>query len=235
MSRKSLEEEEEEEEEGNKTTLHGKNCKSEALRLYLEASLELKETEMPTAQIDHTWPSYILQSFQSAGQLESSNHSLSVYSYFGAYIRLLYHLFGLDGPFEVTVQHQQDVVNLVITYLKGSVNYPILFLQINPREWFLLESKRRQSDNLIRSAFRDIRESSLLTPAITGISVFGTRLALYKYDKSTNCDTPPAIVPHREYLNDLAPTEWWDCDINDVSGRQLLLQEVENARRFEGN
>ncbi|KAI0300334.1 hypothetical protein BC826DRAFT_950059 [Russula brevipes] len=146
------------------------------------------------------WPQWMTNSFLSANQPQFANDESA---YYGPYTRLLYHLFGIEGPFEIIL--------------------------IKPPSSFHLDSKRKQADDQMRDRFRDLR-ANLVTPRLPAISAFGTRVAFYEYIAATNAVTPPAIAADPIFLNDVAPADRWNYDLLEADGIARMRQVAQDVR-----
>jgi hypothetical protein len=183
------------------------------------------------AMATQPWPQYLVQSFTSVNQPQFSTDENA---YYGPYARLLYYLFGLEGPFEISPQYlipesprnSTDVVALFTVELN---KHPVFFILVKPPASHALDSKRKQADDQMRDRFRDLRRS-LVTPRLPAISAFGTRLSFYEYTVATNTVVPAAIPAHPVILNDLAPADRWSCDLLDADGIARLRQIAQDVR-----
>ncbi|TEB26002.1 hypothetical protein FA13DRAFT_1756488 [Coprinellus micaceus] len=111
------------------------------------------------------WPRYLVQSFISANQAQFATDQ-SVY--YGPYTRLLYYLFGLDDPFEISPQFHipeapRDAIYVVALFTVELNKHPVFFVEVKPPASFALDSKRKQADGRMRDRFRDLRRS-VVTP-----------------------------------------------------------------------
>jgi hypothetical protein len=184
-----------------------------------------------------SWPHWIVNSFASSNRPQFySDENV----YYGPYNRLLYHLFGFQGPFEVSPQYRIpqyirgdafDAVSPFIVQFVDSNNElrPVFFIDVKPPASFGLDTNRKQADDEMRNHFRDLRPK-LVTPKLPGISAFGTRLAFYEYEATTNILTPHAIVPDPVILNDVAPAERWSYDILEPNGIAQLHEVVQDVK-----
>jgi hypothetical protein len=146
--------------------------------------------------MDTPWPQWLINSFLSANQAQFATDE-SVY--YGPYTRILYHLFGLEGPFEISPQYHipqtpRDAIDVVALFTVELDKHPVLFIEAKAAASFALDSKRKQADDQMRDLFRDLRHN-LVTPRLPGISTFGTCMAFYEYVAATNTLTPRAISP----------------------------------------
>jgi len=171
------------------------------------------------------WPLWMTNSFLSATQPQFANDESA---YYGPYNRLLYHLFGIEGPFEIIPQHytplsSRDAID-VVRFTVEFNNHPVLFIGVKPASYFLLDSNRKQADDQMRDSFRELR-ANLVTPRLPAISAFGTRIAFYEYIAATKAVTPPAI-----FLNDMAPADRWNYDILEADGIARMRQVVQDVK-----
>ncbi len=82
--------------------------------------------------MDTPWPQWLINSFVSANQPQFATDE-SVY--YGPYTRLLYHLFGIEGPFEISPQYhipqtRRDVIDVVALFTVELDKHPVLFIEV---------------------------------------------------------------------------------------------------------
>jgi len=181
--------------------------------------------------MDAPWPQWLINSFAIANQTEFAADESA---YYGPYNRLLFYLFGIEGPFDINFDlpknsYDSGAVDTIALFTVELNNHPVLFIEIKAPASFVLDSRRRQADNQMRDHFLDLRHN-LVTPRLPGISVFGTRLAFYEYVAATNKLTPCAILPDPESINDLAPAERWSYDLLEANGTAQVRQVVEDVK-----
>ena len=130
------------------------------------------------------WPQWLTNSFVSANQPQLADDG-SVYC--GPYTRLLYHLFGIEGPFEISPHFYRahDSIDVVTLFVVELNKHPVLFIEGKAPGSFTLNSKRKEADDQMRDRFRALR-NGVVTPRLPGISAFGTRLAFYEYVSATS-------------------------------------------------
>jgi len=177
------------------------------------------------------WPQWMTNSFLSANQPQFANDESA---YYGPYTRLLYHLFGIEGPFEIIPQYHVpqtpcDAIDVVAMFTVELNRHPVLFIEVEPPSSFHLDSKRKQADDQMRNRFRDLR-ANLVTPHLPAISAFGTRVAFYEYIAATNAVTPPAIAADPIFLNDVAPADRWNYDLLEADGIARMRQVAQDVR-----
>ena len=150
--------------------------------------------------------------------------------YYGPYTRLLYHLFGLEGPFEISPQYHilqtpRDAIDVVALFIVELNKHPVFFIEVKAPAPFVFDSMRKRADDQMRDHFRDSRHS-IVTPRLPGISAFGTRMAFYEYVAATNTLTtrPRPITPDPIFLNDVAPAERWNYDLLETNGIAKMRQ-----------
>ena len=179
------------------------------------------------------WPQYLTNAFLSANV--SKNILRQQSAYYGPYIRLLYHLFGIEGPFEITVQFDvpdevlYDMPDVVATFTVEFNKHPVLFIQPSPHWSFDLHSQRKRAENQIVTQVGDMKED-LVTPRLHAISAFGTHLAFYEYTAATNILTPPRIAADPILLNELAPADRWGFDVLEADGIARIHQVAQDVR-----
>src|SRR5258705_394901 len=98
------------------------------------------------------WPQWLVNSFVSANQPQFFTDE-SVY--YGPCVRLLYHLFGVEGPFEISPQYHipqtpPDATDVVAPLIVELNKHPVLFILVKPPASFALDSKRKQADDQMR-------------------------------------------------------------------------------------
>jgi hypothetical protein len=89
------------------------------------------------------WPQNTLQSFHSAILSDLSDKEQSVF--YEPYIRLLYSLFSLDGPYEVMTQFKhavltgpQESIDLITVLMVEVDRHPVFFIEVKPPESSIL-------------------------------------------------------------------------------------------------
>lgn len=177
------------------------------------------------------WPQWLINSFESANQLATDESA-----YYGPYTRLLYHLFGVEGPFEISPRYYIPGTNescelnsVVALFIVELDKHPVFFIEIKALASFALDSKRKQADEQMRGHFRDLYED-VATPRLPGISAFGARMSFYEYVVATNTLTPHPIPPDPVSLNDTAPAERWSYDLLEANGTAQM-----RGRRCQGD
>jgi hypothetical protein len=174
-----------------------------------------------------SWPQSVTNSFLSANYASDVHNDESAHN--GSYTRLLYHLFDLPSPFDITFQHSTPQTPQTITVglrkYPALRRYPMLFIQIRPPSSFHVDSKRKQADDQIRDHCCEL-SANLITPRLHAISVFGPRIAFYEYTATTNAVTPPAIVADPVPLNDTAR---WNYNVLEAGGIARIRQVVQDV------
>ncbi|KAK0222753.1 hypothetical protein EDD85DRAFT_254074 [Armillaria nabsnona] len=179
---------------------------------------------------DPPWPQFLMNSFLSAVRESPTSEGVL----YGPYIRLIYHLFSVDGPFEISLRFL-NVDNKVVAVFTVELNkHPALFIQVEGPESFRLDSKRQEADRQMRERFSDLHHD-VVTPTLSGISAFGTRLSFYQYDKATSSLTPLAIAADLNIMNDAVPQNRWDCDILDAASAALVRWQTKSKKCAHGS
>jgi hypothetical protein len=177
--------------------------------------------------MDTPWPQWLVNSFVSANQPQFAPDESS---YYGPYTRLLYHLFGIEGPFQITQYHiPHDSIDVVALFTIKLNKHPMLFIKVKAPASFPLDSKHKQADDQVCDCFCDLCHG-LVMPWLPGISAFGTRMAFYEYIAATNTLTPCIIPADLESLNDVALAERWSYDLLEANGIVKMHQVVEDVK-----
>ncbi|KAF8530607.1 hypothetical protein BU17DRAFT_35918 [Hysterangium stoloniferum] len=175
------------------------------------------------------WSDIIMRSFFVASS------STSEKPFYGSWNRLLNTMFPVDTIFEVVPQcfpptiSAHDSVDFVILLLISVDLSPVFIVEVKQPSEFTRNSKRQEADSQMRQRFLDIA-SELLIPVLHGVSVYGTKMAFYKYNKGANVIEPRRITPNVETLTDTAPREWWCWDILEVEGAAKFRQIIEDVK-----
>ncbi|KZT03430.1 uncharacterized protein LAESUDRAFT_729235 [Laetiporus sulphureus 93-53] len=175
---------------------------------------------MATARIT-PWPKIIMHSFSVAGASSTTSKKL----FNGSWNRLLNVIFPPWSTFEIVPQFPAvtaceavDFAVLFVVYMQAT---PVFVVEVKPLADFPLASKREEADNRLRRQFLYLA-TDLKIPVLHGISVFGTRMAFYKYDRDSKHMEPERIVADPTRLTDTAPKLWWNYDILEQEGADKL-------------
>jgi len=146
---------------------------------------------------------------------------------------LLWHLFP-PQQYEVAPQYKGQL------YL-GSVDFTTLFIVRSTRPFakhpvFFVEikigelSSRGAADRQMRERFERLAEG-LIIPKLFGLSLIGSRFAVYEYDRASQELTPPEITRNSRILNDTAPESRWAHDFLDAGvGEAKFLEVVQSVK-----
>jgi hypothetical protein len=159
-------------------------------------------------------------------QFQFNHHEADESRFYGPYITLLTTLFPPTDHYQVTPRcnspGSSTSIDFTITYgLSGTVQIPVLFLQIKPYAHLDDLAKRERADNWMRDRFRELFSLDFL-PKLYGISAMGTRVAVYEYREETNRITPPSIPRDPDTIDDVAPRERWNSDLLGPDGERLF-------------
>ena len=190
------------------------------------------------AEAAHPWPEYIHQSFNSAIISDPSGRDQSVF--YGPFMRLLYSLFSIDGPYEITVakiksvapQGTQESIDIAAALVVQVNRRPVFFMEVNPPTAFPYDSRRGGADKQMRRRFTDLRQI-LAIPVLHGVSAFGIRLSFYEYDSATHVVQPEQVLQsHPSIFDDVAPITRWDCDVLQQEGANRLRKVVNQVKEM---
>jgi hypothetical protein len=172
------------------------------------------------------WPLWLIKLFVIANQPQLVTDETVFY---GPYCRLLYHLLGLDGQFEIHSQYRLvstlNKVDLAAVFTFGLKKHPVLYIEVKPPNKFFYPFARMATDRQMRNRFQPALCGDLVTPRVPGISAFGTRMAFYEYATTTG-----TITPDRGSRFKVAPAERWMYDFLEANGIAKLRQVTEDVR-----
>jgi hypothetical protein len=175
-------------------------------------------------------PDYIRDHFKSFDK-ETSDES----QWYGPVNSLLWHLFP-PQRYEVAPQYRQldpssvDCTTLFIIYSTHTLTKtPVFFVEIKPGGRIgLLHT--RYADQEMRERFECLAEG-LVIPKLFGLSLIGSRFAVYEYDKASQELTPHEIPRDPIFINDTAPVSRWAQDFLDAGeGEAKFLEVVQSVK-----
>ncbi|KXN92763.1 hypothetical protein AN958_03274 [Leucoagaricus sp. SymC.cos] len=172
-----------------------------------------------------------MNSFLHAQQPQFNN---DMSAYYGPYTRLLYHLFGVDGPYEVIPRYHvplipRESLDVIALFTVEVDKRPVMFIELKPVASLTANSQRKYAEEQMRDHFLNIRNKAVI-PHVPGISAFGTRIAFYDYNAATHAATPPAVPADPIRLNDTAPIERWNHDLLEPEGAARFREIVDQVK-----
>ncbi|KAK7692125.1 hypothetical protein QCA50_003744 [Cerrena zonata] len=183
---------------------------------------------MSTSTISHgsSWPHLLVDSFANVASTTQSGKTI-----YGPWNRLLNTLFPPDTQFEVVPHYSisndaTDVMIFLLIYIETS---PIFLVELKQPSDFRYSSKRQEADIKMRQCFLDCVDEMQI-PVLHGVSVFGTKMAFYRLNKTSHVLEPRKIVPDRDRLTDIAPKDWWCWDILEEEGADKFRAVVEDVK-----
>lgn len=174
------------------------------------------------------WDQFILEQFDSVpdGIAAQSDES----HLYGPYNTLLFYLFPPSERFMISPQWRgaadRRSIDFTTLFIVERNRHPVFFLEVKPARHFGSGSARALADQQMRERVDILRETQPL-PTLYGVSVLGTRLALYTYTAATRVLDPPRILPDPYVFTDSAPAARWGIDILSEEG-VALMKDVAN-------
>ena len=155
------------------------------------------------------------------------------------YISLLGTMFPVDqgylvgsgyGPEGTQGTRPTDYAAFIVVY-QSFCRAPVLLVEIRSFPALSLESARERADGNMRSRMGDYHHR-MVTDVLYGLSIFGSRVAFYRYEKLTQRTTPaylpPQMLPCPSYA---VPVETrWNCDLLTPEGGPLLRDVVDEVK-----
>jgi len=173
------------------------------------------------------WKDYIVKQFDLIDRSTSKESDL-----YGAYNTLLHDLFPAAEYYQVAPQFSQNTGSedhTVVSFVVLKWETPVFLVEIKTFVALELPSARAVADNQMRAIFFDFSDDYLPQSKLIGLSVMGTRFAVYEYTTKKRCLNPPRILDHPDIVTDTAPKGRWSDDIMEDSGEanfKALVNEV---------
>ena len=103
-------------------------------------------------------------------------------------------------------------------------------MEIKPGGQISELSGRAAADRQMHEIFERLAEG-LVLPKLFGLSLIGSRFAVYEYDRASQELTPPEITRDSRILNDTAPVSRWAHDFLDAGeGEAKFLEVVQSVK-----
>jgi hypothetical protein len=146
--------------------------------------------------------------------------------FYGAYNKLLYHLFPADTNFLVSpgAYPRRNPSDSSVEFTIFYNEMPVLLLQVKSPESLQWPSARENADIENRRRLRDLRSLCPL-PKLYAVSAFGTKLRFYAASENEGIN-PPLSPSDPRSLADTIPLNRWNSDILEEEGANLLKQSV---------
>ena len=180
---------------------------------------------------DMSLPDYISDHFEF--DRATSDES----QWYGPVNTLLWHLFP-PQLYEVAPQYKGQLypgsVDFTTLFIVRSTRpfakHPVFFVEIKPGGQISQLSGRAVADRQMRERFERLAEG-LVLPKLFGLSLIGSRFAIYEYDRASQELTPPEITRDSRILNDTAPVSRWAHDFLDAGeGEAKFLEVVQSVK-----
>lgn len=162
------------------------------------------------------WDATILEQFRLISRVSADESQ-----YYGPYITLLTNLFPHTEHYQLSLGPAAPrSIDLTIVHIIPQVGLmtPVLPIEIQPHTHLHDLAMREKADNRMRDRFRELNCPDHPLRKIYGISVMGTRFAVYEYMRVTNRIAPPSIPRDPDIVNDVAPKARWEYDLLDPDG-----------------
>lgn len=153
--------------------------------------------------------------------------------YYGPYNTLLTDVFPHSEHYQIAPQFKGPMtpgfVYFTTIYIVRKYNRPVMFIQIKTSISLNDKGTRELADRQMRDRFDHLIDS-LSIPFLYGLSVMGSRYAVYKYEKDSRRLTPTAIPRDPEFVNDVAPAERWEHELMEPEGEQAFRTIVQHVK-----
>ena len=169
-------------------------------------------------------PQSFVRSFTRARQPENVTDKGMFY---GFYTRLFYYLFKIDSPF--SFEMYDVAADGVRTFVVEHNGRPVMVIQIQIPGNLNDDGRRREADERMRQCFLSLHPRLGATLHVSGISIFGSRLAFYDYvvADQTRVTRPSGTTSAASVVIDgVPPVEWWHVDLLEAGGFARLRHEA---------
>ena len=168
------------------------------------------------------------------------------------YNRLLFSLFPVDALYMIAPLWKPDAYPAL--YFRFEITHafkPILLLELKEPGDLQYSSKRQEGIRQVQVRLRNLARQYYLSlphlfshnpnylgsilaecplPELHAVCIFGTKVCFCKLDR--NQDMQPSFTDARpEGTTDLAPLEYWDCDILEEEGEKRFKAMVEEIKQ----
>jgi hypothetical protein len=139
-------------------------------------------------------------------------------------------------PVRPTLQGRDGSIDYAITYLiqvqdAEHDDTPVCFIEVKPPTDLRYPSAREQAATQIGERFRDLAVN-LRISKLYGVSAIGRRIAYFSFDKGTRKIEPDIKKNLSDFIQDVAPIDWWDTNIMEDAGRSKFLCVVEKVKEM---
>jgi hypothetical protein len=175
------------------------------------------------------WKNYIVQQSDQVNPYTTRGSDL-----YGAYNSLLFDLFPVSEHYMVAPRVKRftrSAGNHTIRYVVFKRNILILFVEIKTFMALNLPSARASADDKMHKILLGFSSDRLPQSKLIGISVMGTRFAMYEYTTNDRRIDPPRFT-RSDILTDTAPKERWSDDIMEDSGEAKLKTLVNEVKEM---
>jgi hypothetical protein len=108
---------------------------------------------------------------------------------------------------------------------------PVFVVQVKLPDNFCPPSKRQEADLQLRRLISDIIPDTKI-PVLHGVSVFGTKIAFYHFDRESRRLQPETIAPDLDVVIETVPKEWWHCEILQQEGADKFREVVSEVKKM---
>ncbi|KAF8269254.1 hypothetical protein EI94DRAFT_1725634 [Lactarius quietus] len=174
-----------------------------------------------------TWEYHVLRQFQMLPKNPTRG------AFHGPYNKLMYSLFPLESDYLVAARYETAGTG-PSPYFRYEILFkdttPVMMLELKRPGDLQYGSKRQEAILQIQQRLKDLRPRCPL-PVLHVVSAFGTRLCFCKAHSNRPIQ-PTFNLADAKGVTDLAPQEYWDCDILEKDGEKrfkAMVREIKKA------
>ncbi|KAG0638021.1 hypothetical protein HOY80DRAFT_1016582 [Tuber brumale] len=177
-------------------------------------------------------PETITEVFELARQTGETDES----QFYGPYNVLLNHFFPHEERYVVVPQYKRPTqlrsVDFTTIFLVRHKTHPVFFVEVKSSSSLHHISSRQEADIQMRERFTRLFEDVVIG-TLYGASAMGTKICIYKLDRTSRRLTPPIIIPSNpELVNDTAPMDRWNIDLLTPEGEEQFREAVQHIKKM---
>jgi len=175
-------------------------------------------------------PETINEVFELAKQLGETDES----QYYGPYNVLLNYFFPYEEKYVVVPQYKRPAqlrsVDFTTIFLVRHKAHPVFFVVVKSSSGLRNLSSRKEADLQMRERFDTLFEDVVIG-TLYGVSTMGTKICIYKLDRTSRRLTPTIIPSHPELVTDTVPINRWNIDILTPEGEEQFREIVQRVKK----
>ncbi|KAG0125800.1 hypothetical protein HOY82DRAFT_130138 [Tuber indicum] len=176
-------------------------------------------------------PETITEMFELAKQTGETDES----QYYGPYNVLLSYFFPHEERYMVVPQYKRPTqlrsVDFTTVFIVRHKTHPVFFIEVKSSSGLRHISTRQEADIQMRERFTHLFEDVAIG-TLYGASAMGTKICIYKLDRTSRRLTPTIIPGDPELVTDTAPMNRWSIDLLTPEGEKQFRETVQHVKKM---